>query len=54
MLRWTILALALGPLFYYLLGIYSAWQFFFEWRMALRRPHPLPQEYWRLLPIVAS
>lgn len=27
-LRWTILALALGPLFYYLLGIYSAWRFF--------------------------
>lgn len=27
-LRWTILALALGPLFYYLVGIYSAWSFF--------------------------
>ncbi len=27
-LRWAILALALGPLFYYLLGIYSAWRFF--------------------------
>jgi ceramide glucosyltransferase len=26
--RWAILALALGPLFYYLAGIYSAWQFF--------------------------
>jgi ceramide glucosyltransferase len=26
--RWTILALALGPLFYYLVGIYSAWRFF--------------------------
>ena len=31
--RWAILALALGPLFYYLVGIYSAWQFF---RVALR------------------
>ena len=28
MFRWTILALALGPLFYYLAGIYSAWRFF--------------------------
>ncbi|MBZ5644467.1 MAG: bacteriohopanetetrol glucosamine biosynthesis glycosyltransferase HpnI [Acidobacteriia bacterium] len=27
-LRWAVLALALGPLFYYLLGIYSAWRFF--------------------------
>ena len=27
-IRWTILALALGPLFYYLIGIYSAWRFF--------------------------
>jgi len=27
-LRWSILALALGPLFYYLIGIYSAWRFF--------------------------
>src|ERR1700676_1877323 len=26
--RWVILALALGPLFYYLVGIYSAWRFF--------------------------
>jgi ceramide glucosyltransferase len=26
--RWSILALALGPLFYYLVGIYSAWRFF--------------------------
>jgi ceramide glucosyltransferase len=26
--RWTILALALGPLVYYLVGIYSAWRFF--------------------------
>jgi ceramide glucosyltransferase len=27
-IRWAILALALGPLFYYLVGIYSAWRFF--------------------------
>jgi ceramide glucosyltransferase len=27
-LRWTILALAVGPLIYYLIGIYSAWRFF--------------------------
>ena len=27
-LRWVILALALGPLFYYLVAIYSAWRFF--------------------------
>jgi ceramide glucosyltransferase len=27
-IRWAILALALGPLFYYLMGIYSAWRFF--------------------------
>lgn len=27
-IRWTILALASGPLFYYLIGIYSAWRFF--------------------------
>ena len=33
--RWAILALALGPLFYYLLGMYSAWRFF---RMAHRYP----------------
>jgi ceramide glucosyltransferase len=26
--RWTILGMALGPLFYYLVGIYSAWRFF--------------------------
>ena len=26
--RWAILALALGPLFYYLIGIYAAWDFF--------------------------
>src|SRR5882762_1081620 len=27
-IRWAILALALGPLLYYLVGIYSAWRFF--------------------------
>jgi ceramide glucosyltransferase len=27
-IRWVILTLALGPLFYYLVGIYSAWRFF--------------------------
>jgi ceramide glucosyltransferase len=27
-IRWAILALALGPLFYYLVGIFSAWRFF--------------------------
>src|ERR1700680_2188776 len=27
-IRWAILALALGPLFYYFVGIYSAWRFF--------------------------
>jgi ceramide glucosyltransferase len=26
-IRWAILSLALGPLFYYLVGIYSAWRF---------------------------
>jgi ceramide glucosyltransferase len=26
--RWAVLALALGPLFYYVAGIYSAWRFF--------------------------
>jgi ceramide glucosyltransferase len=33
--RWAILALALGPLIYYLAGIYSAWRFF---RVAHRSP----------------
>jgi ceramide glucosyltransferase len=28
LLRWTVLSLALGPLFYYVIGIYSAWRFF--------------------------
>src|SRR6267154_2126198 len=27
-IRWAVLALALGPLFYYLVGIFSAWRFF--------------------------
>src|SRR6202790_353900 len=27
-LRWAILGLALGPLLYYLMGMYSAWRFF--------------------------
>src|ERR1700682_3810705 len=27
-IRWAILGLALGPLFYYLVGVYSAWRFF--------------------------
>src|SRR5258708_17364669 len=26
--RWAVLTLAIGPLFYYLIGIYSAWRFF--------------------------
>lgn len=34
--RWMVLSLALGPLFYYLVGIYSAWRFF---RVAHRRAH---------------
>ena len=37
-IRWVILALAAGPLFYYLVGIYSAWRFF---RVAHRQAgHP--------------
>lgn len=36
--RWVILALALGPLFYYLLGIYSAWRFFRVAHRAAVRP----------------
>src|SRR6202795_3866540 len=38
-IRWAILALALGPLFYYLVGIYSAWRFF---RAAHRRAGQTP------------
>src|ERR1700722_18584385 len=37
--RWAILALALGPLVYYLLGIYSAWRFF---RVAHRQVGHVP------------
>ncbi len=36
-IRWAVLALALGPLFYYLIGIYSAWRFF---RVAHRAARP--------------
>jgi len=39
MIRWAILALALGPLFYYLVGIYSAWRFF---RVAHRGAGQMP------------
>jgi ceramide glucosyltransferase len=39
-IRWTILALALGPLFYYLLGIYSAWRFFYSAHRAARAVQP--------------
>jgi ceramide glucosyltransferase len=40
--RWAILALALGPLFYYLVGIYSAWRFFrVAHRGAGQAPHML-------------
>src|SRR5229473_5304186 len=40
-IRWLILALALGPLFYYLVGIYSAWRFFLvAHRTASRTPPP--------------
>jgi ceramide glucosyltransferase len=35
--RWSVLGLALGPLFYYLVGIYSAWRFF---RVAHRDSDP--------------
>lgn len=37
--EWAILALALGPLFYYLVGIYSAWRFF---RVAHRQSAATP------------
>jgi ceramide glucosyltransferase len=41
LIRWAILALALGPLFYYLIGIYSAWRFFrVAHRTAGRTPPP--------------
>jgi ceramide glucosyltransferase len=38
--RWAILTLALGPLFYYLVGIYSAWRFF---RVAHRSTRQMPR-----------
>jgi ceramide glucosyltransferase len=38
--RWTILALAVGPLVYYVIGIYSAWRFF---RMAHREAAQPPR-----------
>jgi ceramide glucosyltransferase len=42
-IRWAILALALGPLCYYLVGIYSAWRFFSVAHAA--RPEPVfPEE----------
>jgi ceramide glucosyltransferase len=44
LLRWTILALALGPLFYYLVGIYSAWRFFRVAHSVPHRDHVLPGE----------
>jgi len=39
-LRWSVLALALGPLFYYVAGIYSAWRFF---RVARREKSEAPR-----------
>jgi ceramide glucosyltransferase len=36
-IRWAILGFALGPLFYYLVGIYSAWRFFRVAHRASRR-----------------
>jgi len=48
MIRWAILALALGPLFYYLAGIYSAWRFF---RAARRGPGKAPLAKNELPPI---
>src|ERR1700726_3853322 len=43
-LRWSILILALGPLLYYLMGIYSAWRFFHVAHRLSNNPivgHPL-------------
>ena len=37
-IRWMILALALGPLCYYLAGIYSAWRFFHAARRDAGKP----------------
>ena len=49
--RWAILALALGPLFYYLVGIYSAWRFF---RVAHRgaRQTPLAKDEGRPISVL--
>jgi ceramide glucosyltransferase len=47
-LRRAILALALGPLFYYLVGIYSAWRFF---RLAHRGAGQTPPTYGDAPPI---
>jgi ceramide glucosyltransferase len=47
-IRWTILALALGPLLYYLVGIYSAWRFF---RVAHREAGHAPPENEQAPPI---
>lgn len=46
--RWAILALALGPLFYYIIGIYSALRFF---RVAHREADRAPGAQDRLRPI---
>ena len=48
LLRWSILALALGPLFYYLVGIYSAWRFF---RLAHREAPQAPAATDQTFPI---
>lgn len=47
-LRWSILALALGPPFYYLVGIYSAWRFF---RVAHRQARQMPAANDQVFPI---
>jgi ceramide glucosyltransferase len=40
-LRWTILTLAIAPLFYYLVAIYAAWRFFRVAHRVSRKPaHP--------------
>jgi ceramide glucosyltransferase len=50
LLRWTVLALALGPLFYYLVGIYSAWRFF---RVAHRSDRTPPAAgYWPAISVL--
>jgi ceramide glucosyltransferase len=43
-IRWAILALALGPLFYYLVGIYSAWRFFRVAHRGARQSPPAANE----------